>query len=544
MKLRNTKLVWLLIIIGIGAFLRFYKLSEIPSGVYVDEAAIGYNAYSILETGRDEFGFSFPVFLRSFGAFSSPLYVYLSIPLIKLFGLSEFSIRFLSALSGTLTIPIIYLILQRFLKKRSEQSVLLGTLVFAISPWHIFFSRGAFEANLGLLILSLAILAFLSTRRNKKYYLIGVFLLAISTYAYHSLRLVPAVFLPVYSLFLVKNKYISIKDVAVAVGIFVIVLMPQIAIMTTPAFSSRASGLLYLDIVSSQSGKLGLLPEVVAFPLAFAREFFAQFISYVNPKNIFFLGDSDLQRSIPTMGLYYSWLLPFWFFGLRKNFLLVLMLVSFIVPAALARDPFSSLRALSLIIPFSIMIAFGFEYFISKVGHKIVTGGVILFSLASMLFLWRAYFVLFAHERAAIWNYGYSELAEEIKSRDEHFVIDTSRIKPPHILLAFYLRNPPKDYQEFAKTKIKAGYYEDLDFDTYYKLRNFETRLINWEEDVYREQILVGDSLSISSEQAAEHFLDKVFEIKGPLNEIIFVGFKTNPEEKCKSVKFLNKNCK
>lgn len=542
MKLVHKSWFWLFVITILGALLRLYKLGEVPNGLYVDEAAIGYNAYSIFETARDEYGQLFPVFLRSFGAFSSPLYVYVSAPFIGFLGLSAYSIRLVSAVSGILTIPVVYLLVERFVKGRL--SALLATLIFAISPWHIFFSRGAFEVNLSLFLLALAVLTFLRVRMGQKYFVFGVFLLAISTYAYHSLRLIPFIFVPFYALSLYKQKRLSFKTICVSGVLFLLIVLPQVPLVFTPAFSSRASGLFYFDIVSSQTAKLGSLGPLAGL-FAFTREFLSQFFGYFSPKNIFYLGDSDIQRSIPDMGLFYTWILPLYFAGFwkflenikkNKNILLALMMISFALPAALARDPFSSLRALPLIIPLSIIIGYGINILINKFGNKKTIFGACLLSLASILFLWRSYFVLFAHERAVTWNYGFMQLAQLIENSSENFVIDTERTKPPHILLAFYLKIPPKDYQEFAKTKIKKGYYEDLEFDGYYKLRNFETRPIDWEEDVYRGQILVGDSLSISSEQAAEHFLDKVFDIRDPLGEVVFVGYRTNPAKKLEQV--------
>ncbi|MBM3208997.1 4-amino-4-deoxy-L-arabinose transferase, partial [Candidatus Shapirobacteria bacterium] len=56
------KKYWLLIIIVSLAFiLRVYKLGEYPVGITWDEPALGYNAYSILKTGRDEYGKLLPI---------------------------------------------------------------------------------------------------------------------------------------------------------------------------------------------------------------------------------------------------------------------------------------------------------------------------------------------------------------------------------------------------------------------------------------------------------------------------------------------------
>ncbi|PIV01434.1 glycosyl transferase, partial [Candidatus Shapirobacteria bacterium CG03_land_8_20_14_0_80_40_19] len=75
---KKTHLFFLLIV-GLAFFLRFIFLTKSPPGFYVDEAAVGYNAYSILKTGADEYGKKFPLFFRSFGDYKMPLNIYLTV---------------------------------------------------------------------------------------------------------------------------------------------------------------------------------------------------------------------------------------------------------------------------------------------------------------------------------------------------------------------------------------------------------------------------------------------------------------------------------
>ena len=84
--------------------LRFWQLGNVPPSPDWDEAALGYNAYSIMLTGKDEYGISFPLRLKSFGDYKMPLYSYLSIPFIATFGLSESSTRMLNTLIAILFI--------------------------------------------------------------------------------------------------------------------------------------------------------------------------------------------------------------------------------------------------------------------------------------------------------------------------------------------------------------------------------------------------------------------------------------------------------
>src|SRR3989338_11677884 len=111
------KVEWFLIIaIFVLAFaLRFYKLGQIPSSLDWDEVSLAYNAQSLLQTGKDEFGNSWPLSIQSFNDYKPPVYTYLLIPVLKVFGKTEFAIRFPSALAGTLTVLVTYFLVKELL---------------------------------------------------------------------------------------------------------------------------------------------------------------------------------------------------------------------------------------------------------------------------------------------------------------------------------------------------------------------------------------------------------------------------------------------
>src|SRR3989304_8212838 len=107
MKINIKQLIFLVFITLLGIFFFFHKLSSIPPGIYVDEALHGYSAYSILETGKDEYGKAFPLVFRLYGSYNEPLYIYLTTLPRKLWGLTAFSVRSIAALSGLALIFII-----------------------------------------------------------------------------------------------------------------------------------------------------------------------------------------------------------------------------------------------------------------------------------------------------------------------------------------------------------------------------------------------------------------------------------------------------
>ncbi len=542
-------------ILLLALFLRFYKLSEIPNGFYVDEAAIGYNSYSLLETGRDEYGKTFPIILRSYTMFAPPLYTYFTMLPIKLFGLSIFSVRFISALSGVLSTLIIYFICKQIHLFHSKATAYIAAFLYAISPWSIFFSRGAFEANLAFFLLSLGIFFALLTKKNRWNLVVSFLFLSLSTYAYHANRLLSIlVGFGILVWFVRGAKWKgSIKQITLAIILFLIVQIPYLTILNTEAFQSRATGLLYLGEVERQSETIRYLPSFISYPLSFAREFFAQYIAYYSPKNLFFIPESDLQRSVPELSVWYFWMVIPYIIGLyllikrfkEKNVqLLWFLFLTFPIPAALTKDPFSSLRALSLMLPTLLIIVLGIEHLLGKIPKKfgfLLSAGIVCLS---GILLWRSYFILFPTERAVYWDYGFSQVAGIIhENPDTHYLVDQSRLEPPYILLAFHLKLPPQKLQAASDPSIKNDYYNGKEFNSTYSFSNIETRNIIWEEDIYKEQVLVGDSYAISEDQAKEHKLTKVFEIEDPLHEVVFVGYQTNPTEKCKLISYTNKKC-
>jgi 4-amino-4-deoxy-L-arabinose transferase-like glycosyltransferase len=115
MSVKSLKIskLFLALIILFFLIMRLYKISEIPPSVYWDEASIGYNAYSILQTGKDEWGEAFPIHFRAFGEFKLPIYIYSIVPFVKLFGLNELSVRVPAVLFSLGTVILTYLLAKK-----------------------------------------------------------------------------------------------------------------------------------------------------------------------------------------------------------------------------------------------------------------------------------------------------------------------------------------------------------------------------------------------------------------------------------------------
>src|SRR5260221_7673647 len=197
---RRLTLIILTIIFFVGMFLRFYKLGDIPSGLEQDETSIGYNAYSILKTGKDEYGVKMPLYFKAFGEYKLPGYIYASVLPIKYFGLNAFGVRFVSALSGSLTILLIFALTKELFEKHASRDTLalFSAALLALNPWHLHFSRGAFEVTLAFFFLLLGLILFLVAIRRRKFVsLVGsVVFFSLSLYTYNISRL----FVPILGL--------------------------------------------------------------------------------------------------------------------------------------------------------------------------------------------------------------------------------------------------------------------------------------------------------------------------------------------------------
>jgi 4-amino-4-deoxy-L-arabinose transferase-like glycosyltransferase len=123
----------LILAVLLAAFLlRIVSLVDFPVGFNADEASFGYDAYSILKTGRDQWGIFLPLSLKSFGDYKSPLYSYLDVPFIAIFGLNEFAIRFPNVVIGTLAVLAVYLLAKKLFDGRVGT---VAAVLLALNPW-------------------------------------------------------------------------------------------------------------------------------------------------------------------------------------------------------------------------------------------------------------------------------------------------------------------------------------------------------------------------------------------------------------------------
>lgn len=152
--IKSMKKNWVLyLVILFSLFIRIFQLTQYPPILNRDEAALAFNAKLILESGKDEWGETYPLQFKSFGDYKLPGYIYALVPLFKIFGENDFIVRLPSALAG-LGIVIVgsFLTKELFNLKSTKHNMIVALIIFSVTPVFFFYSRMAWEANIALFL--------------------------------------------------------------------------------------------------------------------------------------------------------------------------------------------------------------------------------------------------------------------------------------------------------------------------------------------------------------------------------------------------------
>lgn len=163
----------------IGGSLRFLMLGS--QSLWVDETGTLMN---VLNPGTSITHFAFH------GNNAPPLYFLTLWPILQILGDGEFALRFLSALSGTLTIPLFWLLARRIVSK--SRGADLAALLLALNPLHLWFSQEARPYAFFLLLFTASALFFLRAmeRPERLWRWVGLTVILLLTALTHTLSVI------------------------------------------------------------------------------------------------------------------------------------------------------------------------------------------------------------------------------------------------------------------------------------------------------------------------------------------------------------------
>lgn len=449
----------------LAGLLRFFYLGGMPNGLYSDEAAYGYNAYSILQTGRDEYGIFIPLAFKSFGEYKTPLYIYFMVPLIKIFGLTVFAVRATSAILGIGAVLLTYLISAIIFGRK--QIALLSSFLMAVSPLALQFNRMGHESNLSTFLITAGILFWLLFLKSPNYIFISLFSFALSLYAHNDARVVTPLILILLTILYRRNLAEIKRRFFTGVFLFFLILIPLIFATPREGIFNRASfvsifsdrGLIEdINVERGEDIKRTFIPSSTFHNKTFAytKKFIGNYMDHFSFDFLFITGDSVKIYQTVGNGLILLALAPFFPLGLyfifRKKlthrWIVIFWLMVAPVPAALTRFVPSASRSFLLAGISSQILALGLYYSIKK--WKIYPL-IFVFSLNFAYYL-HFYYVNTPIRYAKEWHYGMDEVITKVKTiEDRYDKIWFSRNVWGYIYPLFYLEYPPEKYQKQAK---------------------------------------------------------------------------------------------
>lgn len=540
------KKIILVVILSVAFVLRFYSLGDYPA-LNADEAAIGYNAYSLIETGKDEHGNPWPIHFQSFNDYKPGLYVYLVLPFVKFFGLSEWSVRTPNAFLGVLTVYLVYLLVIEFYSKRKTANLsnshnwLAVTTAFflAISPWHIHFSRGGWEVNTATFLITLATLFFIkyinsvysqNDRSNKvEGYLpllfMCSFVFSLSLYTYHSARIIaPLQIIGLLGIYFKEVKS-NIKNFLLSGLIGLVAVLPLAKDFVKPQISSRASGVGILadtgpfERVNEERGEhenfAGASSKLLHNKLVnYSLRFLENYSEHFHGLFLFLSGDDIERNKVPETGQMYMidilWVvLGIWLIcrkWTKENRVVVHWLLIAPVAAALTFQSPHALRAQNMVIPLTIICALGFTKTIFLIRNMRYGIRISLYVLIVTLISWQflrylhMYYNHMSPEYPYSSQYGIKELVEYLSKEKDVYdkVVVTTRYDQPYILFLFYSKYSPAKFQNEHILTERDRY----GFSTVPEYNGYAFKEVNWDEDKinYPKSLVVGTTEEIPDE--------------------------------------------
>lgn len=504
----RLKNLFLFLILVLALFLRIYGIAKVPPSLNWDEISHAYNAYSLFKTGKDEWGVSWPLIFRAYGDYKLPLYIYLTAPLVGLWGINALTVRLVSILAGVGLVFVAYLITQKLFN--DERTALLAALLTAISPWSLFVSRAALEANLAAFLFSLAVFFCLKWLDDfgEKWLAWAVFFFSLSFYAYNSARVLTPLFI-LLILAIVIRKKVNFKTLIVPFLLLLIAVFPLVgqfwnksAIARFGLVSLVDQGMINRIILARQESRLPplLVRALYNRPTFFLVSAAKNYISNFSPFYLFFHGGSHYQFSLPDHELLYLVTAPFLFLGIIRAIfkrsitqeVLVFWLLVAIIPSAITKDAPHVLRTL-LILPLPmIFTASGLKTiddFLKKgslLGGKLLLSVFLLAVLVSFWRWWQDYQTIYPQNYSWAWQYGYQEVVSFIKQNYSQYdrIFLTKRYGEPHeFLLAYYLWDPASYQTDPTKNwNYHNNWYWVDGFDKFFFVNDWEMKNIHCPE--------------------------------------------------------------
>lgn len=475
--------LFLSLLVSLSLFFRITLVNVVPPELFGDEIDVGYQAYSLLKTGRDLYNQPFPVYLHSLSEWRAPLLMYATVPSLAVFGLNEWGVRLPEVFFGTLSPLILFLLVKEVSK--SSRLAALSAIALALMPWHIQYSRAAFEV---VLLIDLILLGTLSFFKNR--YVLAAIFFALSFYTYST----SIVFVPLWliTLFLFQRK--THRPTFPSLVLFAVLCLP-IFLQVVAGPARERFGLLSLtnnkDIVDKimilrkESGPFWgkiMHNKVESYISVFSGHYLTAF----STDFLFVRGDPVYRQSIQIIGELWPISFPFLFMGLylalrRREFLWLAWLLLAPIPSAMTSDGgYHATRLFLMTVPLAVFIGFGL-YQLKKKIFIVFIGLVFAIQLTGTAYY---YVVHYPKNSWRWWQVGYKDTLQHLAALSPNYsrVFINNTYEPSLIRFLFWTNySPAKFHANFTLDQPQNNIvpnYDGFALDGKYFFGNFNKS--NW----------------------------------------------------------------
>jgi 4-amino-4-deoxy-L-arabinose transferase-like glycosyltransferase len=451
----------------------------VPPSLFGDELDVGYQAYSILKTGKDYSGRMIPLQFRSFTEYRTPLYLYSAVPTVAVFGITPLGVRLPAVFFGVCGVIAIYLLVSEI--TGSKVLGTLSSLLLAVSPWHIHYSRAGFEVTLLLSLFIFGLYFFLRGLRSPQWFIPSAVFLVLTPWAYSTAQL----YLPLTIFFLLilwsrnifrpKAKgYVLISGL-----IFLFISIPyawstyfgggtdrfsSLSIFNNPVMEGSVGEKRFEDgLMLPLISKIGLDRVFHNKYVFFLDEFGKNYVKTFSTEFLFLSGDGNPRHNSSGTGELYTIEAVLLLIGLhflykanidkRKKWLVVILLLTASIPSSLTIDGSNhATRLILLLIPLTIIISYGLYGLCEVVLQrykKVLIVLIALSYLASFVSYQHFYWIHFPLATEKSWQYGWQQVVNEAMKYSGQYqrVIISSHSSPAYLYFLAWSQYSPVLYQ-------------------------------------------------------------------------------------------------
>lgn len=489
MKNKFFIILLFVLILSLAVFLRTFRLDSVPPALFGDEVDVGYQAYSLLETGRDLTGRFLPFYLKSLSEYRTPLYIYSAVPFVGIFGLNEWGVRLPAAFWGVVSVLGIFLLGRKLFNLKVA---FIAMFLMAVSPWNLQYSRASFEVTMLISFLIFGTYFFLLGLQKNRYFFPAVILLASSIYIYST----AVVFAPLLGLMLLAINWkqiskTSIRNIILVFLTGLIILIPLFKSLITSEASERFTTVsIFQDKVLLDKLNLARKGEEYFSPdgdtiktnpqtellfhnkaTVFAQVFLTNYFRAINPLFLFADGDINFRQSVHEMGEEYYFEVILLVVGIfillksdrKKSFLIFGWLLIAPIPASLTDQGGFHATRLIIMLPAVILIfALGGEWFVKNfksITAKLLALFIIITFLFNFVFYLHRYYVHYGPESWRWWHVGFKEAITYMSSVEDQYQIVgfNNTYEPSLIRFLFWNKFDPAKFQKLYPQTLEKG---------------------------------------------------------------------------------------